>query len=168
MSINYINEQQKTNGENFRKQVNGFGFNFYLLYKLPAAFFSGVRMVKLTEDECKVKVPYKWFSQNPFRSTYFACLAMAGEMSTGVPCMMAIDKMKPRVSMLVVDLQASFTKKATDITTFTCTDIAKIYDTVKKAVETKEGQTVETKTIGRNKDGEEVAVFKITWSFKSK
>lgn len=168
MSINYINEEQKINGEKFRKQVTSFAFNFFLFYKLPAAYFSGVRMVKLTEEECQVKVPYKWFSQNPFKSTYFACLAMAGEMSTGIPCMMAIDKLKPKVSMLVVDLQATFTKKAVAITTFTCTDIAKIYETVNKAIETKVGQTVETKAVGRNKTGEEVATFKITWSFKSK
>ena len=133
--INYFNEKQKENSAKFRKQVNGFGFNLFLLYKLPAAYFSGVRLVSLTEESCKVKIPYKWFSQNPFRSTYFACLAMAGEMSTGLPCLMAIDKMQPKVSMLVVNL---------------------------------ESQTVETTSIGVNKAGEEVAKFKITWSFKSK
>ncbi len=166
--INYFNEKQKENSAKFRKQVNGFGFNLFLLYKLPAAYFSGVRLVSLTEESCKVKIPYKWFSQNPFRSTYFACLAMAGEMSTGLPCLMAIDKMQPKVSMLVVNLESTFTKKATDVTTFTCNDIQAIYDTVKKAIETKEGQTVETTSIGVNKAGEEVAKFKITWSFKSK
>lgn len=168
MSINYYNEAQKANGIQFRKQANGFGFNLFLLYKLPAAYFSGVRLVKLDEQECKVKIPYKWFSQNPFKSTYFACLAMAAEMSTGLPCLMAIDKMKPKVSMLVVDLQSTFTKKATDITTFTCKDIPAIYEAVRKAIETKEGQTVETISIGLNKAGEEVASFKVTWSFKSK
>jgi hypothetical protein len=168
MSINYYNEAQKQNGINFRKQANGVGFNAYLLYKLPAAFFSGVRLVSLDEQECKVKVPYKWFSQNPFKSTYFACLAMAAEMSTGLPSLMAIDKMDPKVSMLVVDIQGSFTKKATDITTFTCKDTPAIYDIVKKAIETKEGQIIETSSIGLNKAGEEVASFKVTWSFKSK
>ena len=168
MSINYYNEAQKENGLKFRKQANGFGFNFFLLYKLPAAYFSGVRLIELGEEECKVKIPYKWFSQNPFKSTYFACLAMAAEMSTGLPCLMAIDKMNPKVSMLVVDIQGSFTKKATDITTFTCKDIPAIYDTVKKAIETKEGQTIETTSVGLNKAGEEVASFKVTWSFKSK
>jgi hypothetical protein len=168
MSINYYNIFQKENGAKFRNQANGFGFNVFLLYKLPSAFFSGVRLVKLDEKQCQVKVPYKWFSQNPFKSTYFACLAMAAEMSTGLPCLMAIDKMDPKVSMLVVDLQSTFTKKATDITIFTCNDIPAVYDAVKKAIETKIGQTVETSSIGLNKSGEEVASFKVTWSFKSK
>jgi hypothetical protein len=168
MSLNYYNEVQKQNGIKFRKQANSFGFNLYLLAKLPAAFFSGVRLKSLDEKSCKVTIPYKWFSQNPFRSTYFACLAMAAEMSTGLPCIMAIDKMKPKVSMLVVNLESRFTKKAVDITTFECKDIPAIYETVKKAIETKEGQTVDTTSIGLNKAGEEVAHFKITWSFKSK
>lgn len=166
--IKYYNDLQRQNGEKFRKQVNGFGFNFYLLAKLPAAYFSGVRLVSLTEESCKVKIPYKWFSQNPFRSTYFACLAMAAEMSTGLPSMMAIDKMKPKVSMLVVNLESTFTKKAADITTFECNDIPAIYEAVYMAIETKEGHTVETSSVGYNKAGDEVAQFKITWSFKSK
>jgi len=168
MSINYYSEAQKENGLNFRKQAKGFGFNLYLLYKLPAAYFSGVRLVKLDEQECQVKIPYKWFSQNPFKSTYFACLAMAAEMSTGLPCLMAIEKMNPKVSMLVVDIQGSFTKKAIDRTTFTCKDIPAVYETVKKAIESKEGQLIETTSIGLNHAGEEVASFKVTWSFKSK
>ena len=60
-----------------------FKFKLYMLSKLPSAFFSGVRVVHADEYACAVKVPYKWFSQNPFRSTYFACLSMAAEMSTG-------------------------------------------------------------------------------------
>lgn len=166
--INYFNEAQRFNGENFRKQVNGFGFNFYLFAKLPAAYFSGVRVLSLTEESCKVKIPYKWFSQNPFQSTYFACLAMAGEMSTGLPCMMAIYKMNPKVSMLVVKMESIFSKKAADITTFECNDAPAIYEAVNRAIETKEGHTVETTAIGTNKAGEEVARFTITWSFKSK
>ncbi len=165
--IKYYNDAQRLNGEKFRKQANGIGFNFYLLAKLPAAYFSGVRVVSFTEESCKVKIPYKWFSQNPFRSTYFACLSMAAEMSTGLPCLMAIDKMQPKVSMLVVNLESTFTKKARDITTFECKDIPAIYEAVYKAIETKEGQTVETFPVGYNKAGDEVARFKITWSFKS-
>lgn len=168
MSLNYYNDFQKQNTKAFQKQAKGFGFNLYLLWKLPAAFFSGVRLVDLNEEVCKVKVPYKWFSQNPFRSTYFACLAMAAEMSTGLPCLMAIDKMQPRVSMLVVNLEANFVKKATNITTFECRDIPQIYDTVSKAITTKEGQTITTKSVGFDKNGEEIAAFEITWSFKSK
>ena len=58
-------------------------FRIFLFTKLPAAYFAGVRVRELDEKKCMVTVPYKWLSQNPFRSTYFACLSMAAEMSTG-------------------------------------------------------------------------------------
>jgi hypothetical protein len=62
--------------------MHPFKFRLYLLSKLPSAFFSGVRVCYIDEEKCVVTVPYKWFSQNPFKSTYFACLGMAAEMST--------------------------------------------------------------------------------------
>ncbi len=83
-------------------------FGFFMLIKLPSAFFSGVRVCSITEQEAVVSVPYKWFSQNPFRSTYFACQAMAAEISTGLRALWHIYKRNPVVSMLVTGLQATF------------------------------------------------------------
>src|SRR4030095_5696396 len=88
-------------------------FRMFLLSKLPSAYFSGVRILEISEKECKVTVPYKWFSKNPFRSTYFACLSMAAEMSTGTLAMIHTYGREPRVSMLVVRLEGEFLKKAT-------------------------------------------------------
>ena len=58
-------------------------FRMFLLTKLPSAYFTGVRIKEVDAKKCVTTVPYKWFSKNPFRSTYFASLAMAAEMSTG-------------------------------------------------------------------------------------
>lgn len=154
--------------EEFKNNVTSFKFNIYLLAKLPSAWFSGVRVKNLDYEKAEVSVPYKWFSQNPFQSTYFACLAMAAEMSTGLPCMMAIWKQKPSISMLVVDLQAQFTKKATNVTTFVCKDVQAIFETVEKAKKTGEGESIETTAIGYDKANDEVARFKVVWSFKVK
>ena len=97
-------------------------FRVFLLSNLPSAYFSGVRVKELTEKKGVVTVPYKWFSKNPFGSTYFACLSMAAEMSTGVLIMANTYKRKPSVSMLVVKTEANYFKKATGITSFTCED----------------------------------------------
>ena len=70
-------------------------FRMFLLLKLPSAFFCGVRIRDIDESRCVVTVPYKWFSQNPFKSTYFACLSMAAEMSTGALAMAHVYKRKP-------------------------------------------------------------------------
>lgn len=143
-------------------------FRMFLFLKLPAAFFSGVRIKEIDEEKAVVTVPYKWFSQNPFKSTYFACLAMAAEMSTGTLAMMHIHKKKPPVSMLVVKLEAVYFKKATGITGFTCNDGAALLAVIEKAGNTGEAQTFLATSNGVNGKGEKIADFFITWSFKRK
>lgn len=143
-------------------------FRMFLLTKLPSAYFSGVRVRELDEKRCAVSVPYKWFSQNPFRSTYFACLSMAAEMSTGALAMAYIYKCNPPVSMLVVRTDGEYFKKATDKTTFTCEDGDQISQAIRESISTGEPRTVTAKTLGKNKAGEVVAEFRITWSFKRK
>jgi len=143
-------------------------FRLFLLFKLPAAFFSGVRIKEIDETRCVVTIPYKWFSQNPFRSTYFACLAMAAEMSTGSLAMMHVRKRNPPVSMLVVKLEAVYFKKATGLTIFTCNKGKELKDTIERAIATGEGQSFSALSEGVNDMGEKIADFYITWSFKKK
>ena len=143
-------------------------FRIFLFTTLPAAFFSGVRVKTIDETKAVVTVPYKWFSQNPFKSTYFACLAMAAEMSTGLLAMMNTYKTNPRISMLVTGLEATYFKKATSRTIFTCDDGLSISHAIKQAIETGEGITIKIKSTGKNEQGELIADFFITWSFKVK
>lgn len=143
-------------------------FRIFLLSRLPAAFFSGVRVKTIDETKAIVTVPYKWFSQNPFKSTYFACLAMAAEMSAGLLAMMHTYKIHPPVSMLVTGLEAAYFKKATGITAFTCEGGLAINNTIQEAISTGEGKIIKIKSTGKNDNGELVAEFFITWSFKVK
>jgi hypothetical protein len=139
----------------------------FLLGNLPSAFFAGLKIPEADDNHCIVTVPYRWFTKNPFRSTYFACLSMAAEMSTGVLAMASIYKHSPRISMLVIHAEASYFKKATGITSFLCTDGAAIKAAVEKAA-TGEPSTVKARSFGTNAKGESVAEFEITWSFKAK
>lgn len=143
-------------------------FRVFLISKLPSAFFAGVRVINADEKKCTVKVPYKWFSTNPFKSTYFACLSMAAEMSTGVLAMAHIYNRQPAVSMLVSKVEGSFLKKATGITVFTCEDGTAIRQTIEDAIMSNEGKIITARSYGRNREGEIVAEFAITWSFKVK
>lgn len=147
---------------------NPLRFRLYLLTRLPSAFFSGLRITRLDTCSCIVTVPYKWFTRNPFRSTYFACLAMAAEMSTGILAMSQLYGRGPRVSMLVIGLEASYFKKATGPTHFQCTDGNAIRETIEKAIATGDGQTIRARSAGMNPAGDPIADFYITWSFKVK
>ena len=143
-------------------------FRMFLFAKLPAAFFSGVRIKELDEKHCVTSVPFKWLTQNPFKSTYFASLSMAAEMSTGILGLMHINKRQPGVSMLVVKMESNFYKKAVDKTFFTCEDGEKILQAIEESIVTGEGKTVTAKSVGKNLAGEVVAEFFVTWSFKGK
>ncbi len=143
-------------------------FGMFLFTKLPAAFFAGVRVREVNANRCMVSVPYKWLSQNPFRSTYFACLSMAAEMSTGALAMAHLYKINPPVSMLVVKVESEYFKKATGRTYFVCEDGDLFVNAIKETIATGEGVIVKAKSVGKNKEGEVVADFYITWSFKSR
>ena len=158
-----------SNAEQFFKLVNHpFKFRLFLFSKLPAAYFSGVRVRDINENSCTVTVPFKWLTQNPFRSTYFASLSMAAEMSTGSLALAQIYKRQPPVSMLVVKVESHYFKKAADKTTFICEDGLLIKQAVEDSIATGEGKTVTAKSVGRNKAGETVAEFFVTWSFKAR
>ena len=143
-------------------------FRLYLLKNLPAAYFSGLKIIEANNNSCSVTIPFKWFTKNPFRSTYFACLSMAAELSTGVLAMAHVYKRKPAVSMLVTGIEGKFYKKATGLTTFECRDGEKIQEAITLATSTKTPQEIKAHSIGKNGDGETVAEFWITWSFKVK
>ena len=143
-------------------------FRMFLLRRLPSAFFAGVRVKEVDEKKCTVTVPYKWFSQNPFRSTYFACLAMAAEMSTGTLALAHLYKRKPAVSMLVVKIEGEYFKKATDKTSFLCEDGELIQKTIEDSIASGEPRSIRARSVGRNKAAEIVAEFYITWSFKAR
>lgn len=146
--------------------MHPFQFKLFLLTRLPSAFFAGIRIKDMDEERCVTTIPYKWFTRNPFRSTYFACLSMAAEMSTGVLAMTHIRGREPSVSLLVVKIEANYFKKAVGRTYFTCTDGGLIKKAIEQAVATGEGVTARAISVGTNAAGEVICEFFITWSFK--
>ncbi|TGV00603.1 DUF4442 domain-containing protein [Flavivirga rizhaonensis] len=142
--------------------------NTFIIFKLPAAYFCGVRTKYIDNTKCIVTVRYKWINQNPFKSMFWAVQGMAAEFSTGALVISKIKESGKRISMLVTSNKATFTKKAKGRITFTCNDGNLIDDTLKKAIETGEGQTIWVKSIGVNEEGVEVSTFNFEWSIKVK
>lgn len=149
-----------------KKLSSSFWFRLYLMKSLPAAFFSGLRVQTLSTSSAVITIRYSWFSKNPFKSIYFACLGMAAEMSTGILALAHTQHRRPRISMLVLNMHASFHKKAVGRIRFECHDGDKIFNAIEKAVSTKEGITCETTSKGYDEQDRCVAEFTITWTFK--
>lgn len=173
MSNTELLEQYRANRKvtdaKFLKLVNQpLLFNLFLMGQLPMGFMAGLKVKSCDSEQCRITVPFRWMNQNPFRSTYFAVLSMAAEMSTGMLALMMTRDSKPSVSMLVTHLEADFVKKATGITTFTCNEGKLINEAIEKTIITGEGQTFNATSIGTSLSGEVEAKFLIQWSFKAR
>lgn len=144
-----------------------FYFRFFLLFKLPVAYFSGLQLLILTREHCWVSIHKKWFNKNPFKSIYFASLAMAAEMSTGVLVMGYCYKHNPKISMLVTTVDATYLKKSVGTITFKCADGRHVADAVNSAIKYGVAYKIITFAHGYNEKEEMVASFKIVWSLKT-
>lgn len=141
-------------------------FNTYLLYKLPIARLAGVKLSHIDSEKAETRVKFKWINQNPFKSMFWAVQGMAAELSTGSLCAEKIKAKEGNISMLVVGMEARFTKKAVGRITFTCDMGAELDEILLKAETTGEGQTLKMKSIGRDEKNDMVSEFLFEWSFK--
>jgi len=143
-------------------------YNTFTFFKLPAAWWCGVRLKYIDKEKAVVTVRYKWFNQNPFKSMFWAVQGMAAEFSTGTMVVNQIKETGKNISMLVASNTANFSKKARGKITFTCKDGHLIKQALNKAITTGEGQTVWMESIGVNEDGVVVSTFKFEWTLKLK
>ena len=142
--------------------------NTFLFFKLPSAFWNGVRVKQISNENCVATVKHRWINQNPFNSMYFAVQAMAAELTTGALVMMHIKLSGKKISMLVANNKGNFTKKATGRITFTCNDGHLIESAIQKTIATGEGQTFWMKSIGVDEKGDQVSEMDFEWSIRAK
>lgn len=149
-----------------RLVLSGLPFGLYLWRILPLGAFAGLRVVRLDEAACVVRLPGGWRTRNPFGSTYFAAQAMAAEMSSGAPALV-LRKDAPRsISMLPVSLRASYLKGLRGPGTFTCEDVSALAAAIARAAQSDEPQVLIARCTGRDAAGEVVSEFEVTWSLK--
>ena len=143
-------------------------FNTYTFFKLPSAWWTGVRVSKLDDTQAEVSVKHRWVNQNPFGSIFWAVQGMAAELSTAVFLMYTIRKSKQAVSMLVLKNQAVFKKKAKGLIKFHCTQGNEAVEAVQKAISNGQPVTVKLKSVGTDPSGDIVSEFEFEWSLKKK
>jgi len=141
--------------------------NRWMLFKLPAAWLTGVRLTLIDESKCEVKVRFKWINQNPYRSMFWAVQAMAAELTTGMLLTKSIQDSNSDISMLLVSNKSSFYKKAVGKITFVCDEgeIAKqlINSTIKNT-----SSKAWFKAKGYDEAGDQVSEFDFEWSCKKR
>lgn len=142
--------------------------NYFLAFKLPSAFLTGVRTKFIDTHKCVVVVKHRWINQNPFNSMFWAVQGMAAELATGALLMMKIKASNNSISMLVVNNKASFSKKAKGVITFSCTQGAVVDAAIEEAISTGKGQRFFLTSSGVDQNGDEVSSFEFEWSVKLK
>lgn len=142
--------------------------NTFLLFKLPSAYFTGVRVKSISETRCVTTVKHKWINQNPFKSMFWAVQGIAAELSTGALVMSCIEESNKPISMLVANNKATFTKKATGRIFFTCTEGEAVQKAIAATIASGEGQTCWMKATGVDAQGDVVSVFEFEWTLKVK
>ena len=167
MSINKTIRTLNSDALSYQKKMsNPLYFWFGMLVRLPSAVFWKIRIKELGAEKCIVTIPYSWRTQNPFKSIYFAAMAGAAELSTGALCQLAISGLG-KYSMLVVDFRAEYFKKANQKITFSCLQGTELFEMLESLKPNDTGKLMMISS-GKNPQGEEVARFFVTWSFKRK
>ncbi len=147
--------------------INSWRLKIFYWKNLPSIIWWGIKVKSCSPYRTEIEVPYSWRTTNPFRSIYFAALAGAGELTSGLMAGLIIRNTK-KVSMLVTNVSVDYIKKANSKTTFVCDEGIKLIEGVQKAIDTGEGVEVTVNADGTRADGVLVARFRITWSFKAK
>lgn len=143
-------------------------FNTFTFFKLPSAWWCGVRLKYMDEQKAIATVTHRWVNQNPFKSMFWAVQGMAAELVTGAMVSDQIRESGRKISMLVQNNNANFSKKAIGKITFTCEDGHMIKDAIQKTIATGDGQTLWMKSVGVNTDGVVVSTFNFEWTVRLK
>ena len=135
-----------------------------MLFKLPAAWLMGVKVSMINNSNCICILKYRWINQNPFKSIFWAAQGMAAEFATGVLLMREIELSNKNISMLLVDVEAKFTKKAIGKISFKCDKGLMIKKKVDSLNSQNTKSTMWIDSIGVDESGQEVSKFKFNWS----
>ncbi len=142
--------------------------NRFLLFKLPSAWISGIRVKNISDKQATITAKHRWINQNPFNSMYFAVLAMGAELSTGILVMKKIQDSGYKFSMLVTGTHGEFTKKAKGHIRFICDEGDKIDTQIQQAVHSGEGVQFELTSRAYDDADDLVCTFVFQWSIKLK
>jgi len=158
-----LSKEQKKFRDDF---LSPFKQRFFYFKNLPMGLISGIKLIHLDEKKSVSEVPFRWCNKNPFKSMYFAVQSMAAELSTAAPALMALKGNGKNIAFIIVDVRAKFLKKAQSKITFSCLDYGKFHNSISQLSQPDDTVTVIAKTVGRDVENNEVAVFYFTWSFK--
>lgn len=159
-----MNAKQKQLAKNMTSSLK---FKWFAFTRLPSLLYWRVRVQELGADRCKVAIPFRRSTQNPFKSIYFSAQAGAAELSTGALVLLHTTGVGS-YSMLVTHMEMQFGKKATSTVTFTCKGGEAVGEAVAKMKQPGDTGQVELVAVGVDEAGDEVSRLRVFWSLKKR
>ena len=139
-------------------------FRLWMLRKLTMGLLTGMIIVELNEEGCRVMLKDRWWIRNPFRSVYWAVMSMAGEMSTGA--LLYAYASDTKVQFILVEMRAKFLKKLRGKSFYFCPAGKVIQEQLTDLLNTSEARMVILPAIALDRSGTTVAEFEFYWQLR--
>lgn len=140
--------------------MRGFG-----LFKVPLLFACSPRVLELSQNSCRVEIPFRKFIKNHLGSMYFGALAIGADTCVGMLAMDKISESGENVSLVFKDFKANFIKRAIGPTIFICNQGQEVSELLLETIRSGERQH-RTILASAEVNGEVVAEFELTLSLK--
>lgn len=154
--------------EKFRDQamINLFGF-----FQVPMIFWIGPKVIKLSDEECRIEIKLNRRTKNHLNSMYFGVLSAGADIAGGLIAMKCIEESGKKVALSFKDFHADFLKRAEGDTIFVNTQGKEIKKFVDEVVRSGERMNMPLEILAytpKYSTTEPVAKFVLTLSLKSK
>ena len=149
-----------------RRLLNRVLMMAYMWRRLPLGACAGLRVVRLDDESCTVRLPGGWRTRNPFGSAYFAAQMMAAELATGAPAMLLVRASTASIAFILRDVRGTFVKRVQGPSLYTFSDLAGMKSALAAAAASALSQSYTARVVGLTAAGETASEFEITWSFK--
>ncbi len=138
--------------------------------KIPMLYYVEPSVVKISEKEVHVKIPFKDKNKNHLGSMYFGVMCVGADASGGVLAMKLIEDSGRNISLIFKDLKAEFFKRTEGDAIFVCKQGDEIKELIKKTIETGERQNMplHVDVFVPSQQEDPVAHFVLTLSLKLK
>ncbi|MGA7614218.1 MAG: PaaI family thioesterase [Thermoanaerobaculia bacterium] len=141
----------------------------WAFWKVPLIWYTRPSVLKLDDERCLIRIPFRRRNRNHLGSMYFGVLCVGADVAGGLIAMHRIRKSGERVSLVFKDFKANFLKRPEGDVVFTCEDgvrIGELLDRVVRSGEREHDTVRVTATVPELSGSEPVAEFELTLSLK--
>jgi acyl-coenzyme A thioesterase PaaI-like protein len=139
--------------------------NFVLARKVPFNKPHGFKIIELSNDIVRVKIPYKRINFNHIRGIHACALATASEYSTGFILLNKLDSKKYRIIMQKMEMNYHYQGKMDVIVTYELSD-QWLKTNVLDPLETEESIIVNCEVKSHDIEGNHLSTGNIFWQVK--